>query len=451
MSFSSFNSNNCSNVLHTAKRSVFVGVFMFFVLLTFAPLKSYCQEYSDGFVTALVSYKKVASPGEVIPLNIIIIKNSVSGFSKFQGLFPSGMQVMCPNIENAACSFKDNVLKIIWISIPTEQFFDINLQILISPNSPFAQHDFSVTFFYLLNNEIKQVKLDQLSVLVSKDSQKISKANDDFARQTDSLSKRHKIVQPTFSSSENQQDIKQDTSKVDSTYKQIVAFNREIAGGEANTKKKKKEKQPKQAIQNTPSDEQQTKESNNQQLDNVVFKVQIAASRNTLDMSKLKDYYKGSLDIIEEVHPDGWHRYTIGQCNTYEEAHKIKLQCGVADAFISATNAGKIVPLVDALRQTVDRTDSTENVFYAVQIKAVKRYMSIRRLSRKHDIDKIVFIEKADGLYKYLVGYFFTYNEANEFRTKVTVPDAFIVAFSNGKRIEVNQAKMITDKEQFQK
>ncbi|RUT79578.1 PD40 domain-containing protein [Ancylomarina longa] len=68
-------------------------------------------------------------------------------------------------------------------------------------------------------------------------------------------------------------------------------------------------------------------------LEAFVYRVQIAASHKEMGTVELFKRYKGG-DVIEHLFVGGWHRYTIGGFNTYEEAAKYKDSCGVPDAFV---------------------------------------------------------------------------------------------------------------------
>ncbi len=79
-------------------------------------------------------------------------------------------------------------------------------------------------------------------------------------------------------------------------------------------------------------------DENNKPLENpknVIYKVQILASRVPASSGELKRKYKGDLGI-KNFYEDRWYKYSIGEFTTYKEAKQCVLNCNVYDAFIIA-------------------------------------------------------------------------------------------------------------------
>ena len=85
---------------------------------------------------------------------------------------------------------------------------------------------------------------------------------------------------------------------------------------------------------------------------------------------------------------------------------------------------------------TNKKEESYGKIIYAVQVVALKKYVSLSVLKEMYAIDKLLFIEKDRDFYEYLVGYFFSFKEASEYRKTLNQPDAFVVSYINGKRLE---------------
>jgi tetratricopeptide (TPR) repeat protein len=70
-----------------------------------------------------------------------------------------------------------------------------------------------------------------------------------------------------------------------------------------------------------------------------VYRVQIAACKKEMGPEDLFKRYKGG-DVIEHLFVEGWHKYTIGGFETFDEAAKYRDSCGVSDAFVVLFKGG---------------------------------------------------------------------------------------------------------------
>ena len=68
--------------------------------------------------------------------------------------------------------------------------------------------------------------------------------------------------------------------------------------------------------------------------ENVLYKVQVMATRQPATSREIKKKYKGELPVIMN-YEDDWYKYTIGEFYTYSEACECLSSCDVADAFIA--------------------------------------------------------------------------------------------------------------------
>ena len=85
-----------------------------------------------------------------------------------------------------------------------------------------------------------------------------------------------------------------------------------------------------------------------------------------------------------------------------------------------------------------------DGIYYRVQVAAFRKLQSVERVFGQTNLGKPVKIEFDEGLYKYTVGSFASYNDAQKFRDELAgsrkVTDAFVTAYRNGARISVQQA-----------
>lgn len=100
----------------------------------------------------------------------------------------------------------------------------------------------------------------------------------------------------------------------------------------------------------------------------------------------------------------------------------------------------------DLNREIETNTDSAKtknDLVFKVQIAADRVKLSLNKLNSIYKGQKEILMFEKDDWFKYCVGNFDTFNEANACREKCGVPDAFVIAFQGGVWIDVLRAKKI--------
>ncbi|HAN19094.1 MAG: hypothetical protein A2X13_02635 [Bacteroidetes bacterium GWC2_33_15] len=172
----------------------------------------------------------------------------------------------------------------------------------------------------------------------------------------------------------------------------------------------------------------------------VIFKVQIAADKVKLSENQLAAIYGGN-EPVALREEDGWYKYSVGTLNTYEQAVALNKSTHVKGSFVVAFRDGIRIPLNDARKGKLSETSLNEDIVFKVQVAADKKQLSSEKLHVIYSgYEKINRFEE-DGWYKYAVGEFNNFNDANEFRKNCNVKGAFVVAFKGDKKINVLDAK----------
>lgn len=94
------------------------------------------------------------------------------------------------------------------------------------------------------------------------------------------------------------------------------------------------------------------------------------------------------------------------------------------------------------------QSGSSAGVSYSVQIAAMRRMVPAEYYTSTYHISGAVNMEQGNGLNRYTNGSFSAYQDARNHRESIRskgVSDAFVVAYSNGKRVTVQEALMITN------
>ncbi len=215
----------------------------------------------------------------------------------------------------------------------------------------------------------------------------------------------------------------------------------------------------------------------------LIFKVQVGAFRNPIP----QDLFQGFAPISAEKMRDDITRYRVGYFKTFLDANQAKNQVralnnSYRDAFVVAINNGIRIKLSEArniqqsdpsliissslasnsnlpkdnslseLRTQIanDSTlatavtiDQVKGVIYSVQIGAFSKPLT------KENAFNIspLFVSKVNNLYKYSAGKFksidFALIKKSDLIKDSILPDAFIIAYNNGVKISLDQARSI--------
>ncbi|MEK6616961.1 MAG: hypothetical protein AABZ32_12805 [Bacteroidota bacterium] len=205
----------------------------------------------------------------------------------------------------------------------------------------------------------------------------------------------------------------------------------------------------------------------------LIFKVQIGAFRNPIP----QDLFKGLAPLTAETTPQGFKRYTAGLFQKFMTANDAKNQVkglGYRDAFVVAFFNGKRIPVNDALAKakeageditaavssgsdansTIQQFNNSiisianttdvkfvSGLFYAIQIGVFSKPVTSTQLYNISPLNS----EKTDnGLIRYTTGRFDDEAKASRAKNNIAdkgISDAFVVAYDNGKRISLSDAK----------
>lgn len=229
--------------------------------------------------------------------------------------------------------------------------------------------------------------------------------------------------------------------------------------------------------------------------DGLIYKVQIGAFRNPID----PEQFKGMSPLTAETTPQGLTRYTAGLFTKFETADKVKneiRELGYKDAFVVGFFNGKRISTAEALQiggtpglattnpvpndqvkkdvannnlenPAIDNTTKnsnnqnlvsgskniapTENInavsglFYTVQVGVFSQPVTSAKL---FNIQPLYTETAANGNLRYNTGIYNNVGRANQARAVVFnagVKDAFVVAYYQGKRITLPEAKKIEE------
>ena len=174
--------------------------------------------------------------------------------------------------------------------------------------------------------------------------------------------------------------------------------------------------------------------------DNVLFIVQVAASRNPLTKSQLNKIYPGENIVLLREEED-WYKYQTGHSYSYEEAKEVLNTVKVRGAFIAAYKNGIKLKLWEAIRLS---HEAQNEVVFMLQIAASENPLSMMEQAKLYNrIEKIHQIYYK-GSYKYLIEAGTDYESARRAMNLSGIKGAFVVATRNEEIIDLKQAIELT-------
>jgi hypothetical protein len=181
--------------------------------------------------------------------------------------------------------------------------------------------------------------------------------------------------------------------------------------------------------------------------ENLTFRIQIAASKNTLPVTKLKQIYPGSTQINNEK--DGeYYKYTVGECKSYEEAWNLKKSMNVSGAFVVAYRSGKRTDLRQSVSPdefnkmnggsgVVVKSANSSGIEFRLQIGMSRLPADDLQLKKINPTSETVNTYDSGQFYKYTIGSFSSEQEALNYKNSNNkLRKAIVVKYSGGKEIK---------------
>jgi hypothetical protein len=173
-----------------------------------------------------------------------------------------------------------------------------------------------------------------------------------------------------------------------------------------------------------------------------VYRVQIAAGKNPLSQNLLRKVYSGNKEFTV-VNEDGWNKYSIGDFSSWEEANKFRQECGVPGAFIvkSGSSTGKVYSATSGVSDPeTGSTVSSNEVEFRVQIAASRKPIPSEELRKIYKGNRTINSFSEEGWVKYYIASVPSFGEAKQIKAESGSRNAFIVAYRDGRKIELYTA-----------
>jgi hypothetical protein len=262
---------------------------------------------SNNTETSLSASRNIDNVGDnKFKVTLNITKENVEGFAKLSEFIPAGFIASNNNSAGGVFSTENNEVKVLWLSVPAENQFEVSY--FIESTSASEMQEITGVLSYLKGEETQKYQILATSFSAADESLAM---NDNEEEEETSL--QNKV---------NNQ-VEEDTED------DVVVDNTE----------KEKNKVP---VTNTPAPEQ-----------NVAYKVQVGAFREGITIERYQKKFNLKDQINLENH-QGWTKLITGSFSEYKSARdkRNKLRDKVKTAFVTAYNQGERITVQEALMIT---------------------------------------------------------------------------------------------------
>ena len=244
-------------------------------------------------------------------------KNGLKSFGKIEDFLPPNYSASEIESKEGIFSFKNNVVKILWMTLPEVQEFEVKYVLQSTPDGLDSATIHGV-FSYLdkdqsVQSNVAPTKLKNF--LVQEQLADTGNENPSTANETESND-----------SENNEQEIMNTTQNLDASAQAANSTSEDL------TKK----------ITNIPAPEAA-----------IAYKIQIAASHKEVNQQYFEERHNIKEPVAIEFH-ETWYKYTIGSFPVYKEARDKRNQVWaennkINDAFVTAYNSGERISVQEAL------------------------------------------------------------------------------------------------------
>jgi hypothetical protein len=104
--------------------------------------------------------------GGEFQVEMAISKAGITGYGKAQTTLPAGFVAVDDGVRGALLRQDENVLKLIWMELPTTDLFTARYKVLVDPAMAPGDYSFTIRFAYLDGNEKRSVKGEPVTIKV---------------------------------------------------------------------------------------------------------------------------------------------------------------------------------------------------------------------------------------------------------------------------------------------
>lgn len=423
-----------------------------------------------GEVTVNQKLPNKVQAGQEITVEIIIKKEGVGGFAKVQQTLPQGFIAEVGDSKGATFSYKDNVVKFIWMALPAENEFTITYKLKTTQET---EGDFQLggKFSYIDENERKNVEISSTQITVSKEDlvtesveteveapieEEVIEEENSVASETENLP-----IEETSTDKKVTIKINRKVENKEGNYLVTLTFDQENLEGFAKVVDVVPAGFTAEAIDTKggvfsfndgeakvlwmASPQEKDFEVTYLLKGNVSGEVELNGSFSYLENDITQKYIINSTSftatgIVEEE------ALTVEE-EVVEEEPVINEVEEVTEEVVEETPSNQ----EDLVNKVTSTPKPETGVSYKVQVGAGHASVSSNYFAKRFNLNDAISIESHQGWIKYVTGTYSVYKEARDKRNEVRnkVKTAFVTAYNQGKRITVQEALMISNQQWY--
>jgi hypothetical protein len=438
-------------------------LFLLFSTISFATVNLF--DLGDVEITHNIPDYLIA--GKVYDVDIVVKKGAIGGFAKFQMEVPDGINVKAVETRNSSFTFKSNIVKNIWMSVPEES------EVLLSYKFEIAQNfvgDGSITsrFVFIKDNERYSVEMESHKVIVGDGSDMVAGVGEEFNDQAftpDKLKINRNIKALGLNEFEVSIIIEKDGLEGFAKIQDILpeGFEARPISTSKSVFSIVEDKvkfiwfniPPEETIEasyNLISQYPVTEETTLNGSFNFLFNDE--ARQIDLPKEKLIDFIEDSQQVTQvdeeptQTTSDGSETTTIVAVPVIiqkDEDSTSELNEEIQKNEIESKEEDQTEVIVE---EVTYMSGAQSDIFYRVQLAAGRRNVSLTYLKKKHGFSDEVFLENHEGWFKYTTGNYPEYVSARDRREKIKqlyrFKGPFVTAYNAGERITVQEALLIS-------
>lgn len=272
-------------------------------ILTFFALINLTAVFSQITVTS--NLPSNINAGATIDTEVKINKGAVGNFAKYQMDVPTGYVVSSVDVKGGNFTFENQRAKIVWVSVPGEAEFTLKFK--IQANSDAANPGtFSQKFYYLENNEKKEVEATPIIVTIGGAAVAVNTTKPTETTPVETKVTETKTVETKVTETKPVETKVTETKPVETKVTETKPVETKVT-----------ETKPVETAKTTSTPSSTSKVSSSASESGMTYKVQLGAFSSEPNKSKFASVGKVNVDFI-----NGLYKVTTGNFTSKDEAIK---------------------------------------------------------------------------------------------------------------------------------